>query len=251
MAPPRPRTPSGGDGGDGPSRPRGPGRAGPVRSVSHLQDLTAEAAALGRPGQSGTVPAPGGGTRSAKKIAKAIDDIDAPKPRKVSPPRARRPRSNPDAPVPSGYRPVRYGYTPESRIAQQGRLTDSNRGNVYGGMSIEYNGTTYAAHGRSSGSAHAEGDMLDRMRQQIAQREGVRPDQVDLRQGSNARAFVEFSPCDTRPRYCQDLLRDSLPDGTDVTYSWPWQPRSERDASRETLGNAVEALFRRGTPGPI
>ena len=189
---------------------------------------------------------------AAKKIAKALDNIDAPTPRKARAPRATpRPRSNPDAPVPSGYRQARYGSTDESQIAQRARLADRNSDHIYGGMSMDYNGQRYSTHGRSSGAAHAEGDMLDRMRQQIAQREGIGPDQVDLTRGSNARVYVEFSPCDTRPRYCQDLLRNNLPPGSDVSYSWPWQPRGVRDESRAARDAAVDVLFQRGTAGPI
>lgn len=58
---PRPRTPGGGgDGVDAPARPRTPGAGGAsARSVSQLQDSTMQAVNLGRPGQPGTLPAPG------------------------------------------------------------------------------------------------------------------------------------------------------------------------------------------------
>jgi hypothetical protein len=196
---------------------------------------------------------------AAKKIAKALDNIDAPKPRKARAPSApRRPRSDPNAGVPGAYRPVRYGDTPESRIAQQARLNDGNRSNVYGGMSMDYDGRRYSTHGRSSGDVHAEGDMMDRMRRDIADHqnrgrppgEHIRPEDVDLRRGSNAQVYVEYSPCDTRPRYCQDQLRDSLPGDTQVSYSWPWQPRDVRDQSRADAAEAIGQLFQRGTPGP-
>jgi hypothetical protein len=165
---------------------------------------------------------------AAQKIAKALDDIDAPKPRRVA-------RPGPD----------------ESRLAQAARLRDGNRQNVYGGMSMDYNGHRYSTHGRSSGDAHAEGDLLGRMRRQIADREGIRPEQVDLRQGSDARVYSEFSPCDTPKRNCRRLLDDSLPPGTEVTYSWPSSPRSARDASIDARDDAVGQLFQNGTPGPM
>ncbi|WP_208648670.1 hypothetical protein [Micromonospora inaquosa] len=188
---------------------------------------------------------------AAKKIAEALDDIDAPEPRKAAPKPRPKPRSARDAPVPARYRQLGYGTTDESKLAQAERLKDGNTKNIYGGATFDHNGQKYSVAGRSSSEAHAEGDMLDRMRQEIAAREGISPEDVDLKQVTKAKVFVEFSPCDTRPRRCQQLLDDELPAGTDVSYSWPWNPRDVRDASRLAQTNAVTKLFQRGTPGPI
>jgi hypothetical protein len=187
---------------------------------------------------------------AARRIAEAIEEIDAPKPRKALTPSGPRTRSNPNDPVPGGYQRVGYGTTTESQIAQAARLKHNNQDNVYGGMSMDYNGRQYSTYGRSGQDGHAENDMLDRMRQRIGEQEGVSPDEVDLRQGSNANVYVEFSPCDTRPRYCQDVLRDHLPPGSNVSYSWPWQPRSARGEARDARDEAIATLFQRGTPGP-
>lgn len=186
---------------------------------------------------------------AAKKIAEALDDIDAPKPRKKAAPKPK-PRSSRDNPVPSKYQKVEYGSTEQSRLAQTERLNDNNRSNVYGGATFDYNGKSHSVAGRSSSDVHAEGDMLNRMRQKIAEQEGISPQDVDLKQVTNAKVYVEFSPCDTRPRNCQRLLDDNLP-GAEVSYSWPWNPRSVRDASRAAQKDAVGKLFQNGTPGPI
>lgn len=236
-----------GGGGDGPSRPpddgpggKGGGKGGPpkvqpAKSVSEGHENARQAATRGRAG------AQGGGRRRAPRQR----DPDVPKP-------ARRPRRDPDGPMPDHYRPVGYGETPESRIAQAARLRDGNQDNLYGGATFrDSQGNTYEVAGRADSTKHAEGDILKQMRQQIADRQGISPDQVDLRtELRDVKLYVEFSPCPTGNR-CQDMLDQYLPEGSEIQYSWPWQPRDVQGDSRSQRADAVRDLFERGTPGPL
>jgi hypothetical protein len=171
-------------------------------------------------------------------------DPDVPKP-------SRRPRRDPDGPVPAQYRQVGYGETPEGRLAQAARLRDGNSDNLYGGATFkDSQGNTYEIDGKADSTKHAEGDLLKKMRQEIAARQGVSPDQVDLRtELRDVKLYVEFSPCPTGNR-CQDMLDEYLPAGAEIQYSWPWQPRSAQDTSRQSLSEAVDDLFTRKRPGP-
>jgi hypothetical protein len=62
------------------------------------------------------------------------------------------------------------------------------------------------------------------------------------------RIFVEYSPCDTPPRWCQQDLADNLPNA-EVSYSWPWNPRDVRADSRTAFTAAIATLFQRGSVG--
>jgi hypothetical protein len=201
---------------------------------------------------------PGVPPKAAKVLRELLDDIDMPKPRKRggrgggggggTP----RPHSNPDAPVPSHYRQVPYGSTHESRLVQQARLgPPRDRGGTYSAASwTDANGTVHHGVGKSDVDGHAETRAMDDLRAKIAQAEGHGdPSRVSLdRDGVNL--YVEYSPCDTKPRFCQQQIADQAP-RADVSYSHPWQPRSVRDTSREGLKNDIAALFERGTVGPL
>ncbi|MFI9812589.1 nucleic acid/nucleotide deaminase domain-containing protein [Saccharothrix variisporea] len=229
----------GGGGGDGPDPPSdgptrrsdGPaGRPAPAKDVKDGQTETGKAADRGMP-------------RAGRRRASRQRDPEVPKP-------ARSPRRDPDGPMPAHYRQVAYGQTPESQLAQAARLRDGNRDNLYGGATFrDSQNNTYQVDGRADATKHAEGDILKQMRQKIAEQQGIRPDQVDLRaELRDVRLYVEFSPCPTGNR-CQDMLDQYLPPGSEIQYSWPWQPRSEQDSSRQSLADAVNDLFTRKRPG--
>lgn len=152
--------------------------------------------------------------------------------------------------MPEHYQEVPYGSTPESRLAQAARLRDGNSGNLYGGATFrDSQGNTYEVDGKADSTKHTEGDLLKKMRQEIAARQGISPDQVDLRtELRDVKLYVEFSPCPTGNR-CQDMLDQYLPENSEIQYTWPWQPRSEQDSSREKLSDAVKDLFTRNRPG--
>jgi hypothetical protein len=222
------------DGPDGPGRgPDGAGRPAPAKDVADGQTEIRTQAGKGRPGS-------GKGRRRPPRQR----DPDVPKP-------SRRPRRDPDGPVPAQYRQVGYGETPEGRLAQAARLRDGNSDNLYGGATFkDSQGNTYEIDGKADSTKHAEGDLLKKMRQEIAARQGVSPDQVDLRtELRDVKLYVEFSPCPTGNR-CQDMLDEYLPAGAEIQYSWPWQPRSAQDTSRQSLSEAVDDLFTRKRPGP-
>lgn len=143
---------------------------------------------------------------AAKPIREALDRISSPKVRKATTPKATVPRkADPNAPVPSHYRQVRYGSTPESRLAQQARLDNRSKGNLYGAATFKDDqGNSYAVTGFSNKTRHAEGHMMKQMREQIAARQGIPESQVDLTKTTNVKMFVEFSPCDTPPYRCQE-----------------------------------------------
>lgn len=162
------------------------------------------------------------------------------------------PRRDPDGPIPETYRQVQYGDTVESRIAQEARLRDGNRDNLYGGATFkDSKGNEYQVDGKADQTRHAEGDILKKMRQEIAARQGISPDGVDLRtELRDVKLFVEYSPCPTGYR-CQDMLDQHLPEGSAISYSWPRQPRSVHDESRSKLSEAVDILFTRNRSGPL
>ncbi|MEV6237549.1 nucleic acid/nucleotide deaminase domain-containing protein [Lentzea sp. NPDC051838] len=229
-------------GGDGPGKPPdgdsskgkpgdGSGRPTPAKDVADGQEKIAADVPKGRPG-------------GKRRRPPRQRDPDVPKP-------SRKPRRNPDGPMPSHYEQVGYGDTPESQLAQAARLRDGNRDNLYGGATFrDSQGNTYEVDGRADSTKHAEGDILKKMRQEIADRQGISPDQVDLRtELRDVRLYVEFSPCPTGNR-CQDMLDEYLPPGSQIQYSWPWQPRSAQDSSRQSLSEAVDDLFTRKRPGP-
>jgi hypothetical protein len=229
-------------GGDGPDDPidgptrkpgDGAGRPAPVKDAAEGQQQIAAEAAKGKPGG-----------RTGRRRPRRQRDPEVPKP-------SRRPRRDPDGPVPANYRQVGYGETPESQLAQAARLRDGNRDNLYGGATFkDSQGNTYEVDGRADSTKHAEGDLLKKMRQEIADRQGISPDQVDLRtELRDVQLYVEFSPCPTGNR-CQDMLDEYLPAGSQVQYSWPWQPRSAQDSSRQNLSEALTDLFTRKRPGP-
>jgi hypothetical protein len=166
-------------------------------------------------------------------------------------PTATRGRADPDAGVPSRYQEVRYGSTTESRLVQAARLQHVNKRNVYGAVTWKDGaGNRYESIQRSDRAGHAEQYVLDDMRQQVAARQGKRPEEVDLTQMTDVTMFIEFSPCDTPPRWCQQELADNLPQA-EVSYSWPWSPRDARAQSRVEFATAVETLFQRGSVGEI
>ncbi|GAA0221830.1 hypothetical protein GCM10010492_19920 [Saccharothrix mutabilis subsp. mutabilis] len=231
----------GGGGGDGPDPPSdGPtrrpddpaGRPAPAKDVKDAQTETGKAADQG-------TPRAGRGRRRPSRQR----DPEVPKP-------GRSPRRDPDGPVPAHYQQVAYGQTPESQLAQAARLRDENRDNLYGGATFrDSQGNSYQVDGRADATKHAEGDILKQMRRQIAERQGTTPDRVDLRtELRDVRLYVEFSPCPTGNR-CQDMLDQYLPPGSEIQYSWPWQPRSAQDSSRQALADAVDDLFTRKRPG--
>jgi len=146
---------------------------------------------------------------------------------------------------------VQYGSTHESRLSQQARLTDGNKNNVYGGATWrDGQGNVYEVTGRSDKAGHTEQHLMDEMRRQVADRLGIPRDRVDLSQMTDVKLFVEYSPCDTAPRWCQQDLADVLPQAQ-VSYSWPWNPRDVRDQSRRDFATAITTLFQRGSTGEI
>lgn len=158
---------------------------------------------------------------------------------------------DPDAPVPTQYQQVVYGSTIESRLAQARRLQDGSKKNLYGAVRWkDSNGVSYQATAHSDRSGHAEEGLLDEIRAQVAQRYNIRPDEVDFTQITDAKIFVEYSPCNTWPAVCQELIARLLPDA-EVTYGWPWSPRAVRDQSRAALSAAVAKLFERNAVGPV
>lgn len=190
-------------------------------------------------------------------IRQVLDAIDMPKPRKRGgrggagggggggrPSRA-------DNPVPGHYRPVEYGSTHESRLVQQARLDANDRNGLYGAATWRgEDGVLHEGIGRANKNRHAEEAAMDDLRARIAAHEGVTPDQVNLRDRDGVNIYAEYSPCDTLPRDCQEMIRQTAPNA-DVTYSWPWNPRDVRDSSREARQAAVDALLARGSVGPI
>jgi hypothetical protein len=151
--------------------------------------------------------------------------------------------------VPAHYRQVHYGSTPESRLAQAARLRDGSRKNVYGAVTwTDPDGHTYRSSAHSDKTGHAEQHLLTNMRRQVAERHHIHPDQVDLTRMSDVRMFVEYSPCDTPPRWCQQDLADNLPTAQ-VSYSWPWNPRDIRGQSRDQATAEITTLLQRGTSG--
>jgi Xanthomonas XOO_2897-like deaminase len=152
--------------------------------------------------------------------------------------------------VPARYRQVSYGSTSESRLVQAARLSDCSRKNVYGVVTwTDNHGNTYRAVAHSDKVGHAEQHLLTAMRNQVAEQHGTAPEQVDLSQMRKVRMFVEYSPCDTPPRWCQQDLAQAVPDA-DVSYSWPWNPRAARDRSRAEFTAAIDSLLQKGNAGP-
>lgn len=111
-------------------------------------------------------------------------------------------------------------------------------------------GHAYQATAHADKTKHAEQNLMQEMRQQVANRRGVSADQVDLASMSGVRMFVEYSPCDTAPRRCQEDLANSLPQAQ-VAYSWPWNPRDARPQSRQEASTAIASLFRKGEAGQL
>jgi hypothetical protein len=197
---------------------------------------------------------PGIPPKAAKVIRELVEDIDMPRPRKRGghgggghpPP----PRSDPHASVPSRYRQVGHGTTDESRLVQQARLDAKDRGSTYAAASWrDADGTLHHGIGKADANGHAETRALDDLRSKIAQHHGVDPEHVSLDR-DGVKLYVEYSPCDTKPRFCQQEIADKAP-GADVSYSHPWQPHDVRDTSRAGLRADIAALFQRGTVGPV
>lgn len=198
---------------------------------------------------------PGIPPKAAKVIREIVDDIAMPKPRKRTggiAPSGKTPRvsAGPTAGVPSRYRQVPHGSTHESRLVQQARLDATDRGSTYSAASwTDANGTVHHGIGKADANGHAETRALEDLRHKIAQHEGVHPDQVSLDR-DGVKVYVEYSPCDTKPRFCHQEIADTAPNA-DVSYSHPWQPTSVRDDSRTGLRDDIRNLFNRGTVGPL
>jgi hypothetical protein len=200
---------------------------------------------------------PGIPPNAAKVIGKLVEDIDMPTLRMrggVAPGgKTPRVRADPTAGVPAKYRQVPHGSTPESRMVQQARLNAKDRGGTYAAASwTDADGTVHHGIGKSDANGHAETRAMDDLRDKIAQHQGKTPDEVSLDR-DGVKVYVEYSPCDNKPRFCQQEITDRAPNA-DVSYSHPWQPAdptSVRDASREALKADIRALFDRGSVGPV
>ncbi|MBN6039104.1 nucleic acid/nucleotide deaminase domain-containing protein [Amycolatopsis sp. 195334CR] len=230
-------------GGDGPGKPPDgpenkpggvPGRPAPVKDAADGQKKVGDEALKGR----------SSGRRAGRKRPSRKRDPNVPKPDPAKPRDA-------NGPVPGHYQQVGYGTTPESQLAQAARLRDNNNRNMYGAATFkDSQGNSYQVSGSSDATKHAEGDIVKNMIQEIAQRQGVRPDQVDLKSElRDVKLYVEWSPCPTGNR-CADLVEQKLPDDAQIQYSWPWQPRDAQASSRDSAKEAIAELFNRGRPGP-
>jgi hypothetical protein len=152
--------------------------------------------------------------------------------------------------MPSHYRQEGHGTSYESRLVQQARLNANDKGSLYAAASWkDANGNIHYGIGKADTNGHAESRALDDLQAKIAQHEGVDPSQVSLNR-DGVKIYAEYSPCNTKPRFCQQEITDRAPNA-EVSYSHPWQPRSARDDSRAGLKKDLEELFRRGTVGPL